>query len=83
MESGDVLLIRTGHLARYYDGIVTDTSDPKPGPHVSCLPWFRERVGGAYSGMLGLGSSTMNNEVGRRAGMRTSGSRYKSMRSGW
>ena len=25
-------MIRTGHLARYYDGIVTDTSDPKPGP---------------------------------------------------
>ena len=56
VESGDVLLIRTGHLARYYDGIVTDTSDPRPGPHVSCLPWFRER------GIAMLGGD-QNNEV--------------------
>ena len=56
VEPGDVLLIRTGHLARYYDGIVTDTSDPKPGPHVSCLPWFRER------GIAMLGGD-QNNEV--------------------
>ena len=56
VEAGDVLLIRTGHLAGYYDGSVADTSDPRPGPHVSCLPWFRERD----IAMLG---GDQNNEV--------------------
>ncbi len=56
VEPGDVLLIRTGHLARYYEGDVTDTSDPRPGPHVSCIPWFRERD----IAMLG---GDQNNEV--------------------
>ena len=56
VEPGDVLLIRTGHLARYYDGEVTDTSAPRPGPHVSCLPWFKERD----IAMLG---GDQNNEV--------------------
>ena len=43
VESGDVLLIRTGHLARCYAGELSASNDPRPGPHASCIPWWRER----------------------------------------
>ena len=43
VESGDVLLIRTGHLARCYAGELSASDDPRPGPHASCIPWWRER----------------------------------------
>ena len=43
VESGDILLIRTGHLARCYAGELTASHDPRPGPHASCIPWWRER----------------------------------------
>ncbi len=43
VESGDVLLIRTGHLARCYARELSASDDPRPGPHASCIPWWRER----------------------------------------
>ena len=43
VESGDVLLIRTGHLARCYSGELSASDDPRPGPHASCIPWWRAR----------------------------------------
>ena len=43
VESGDVLLIRTGHLARCYAGELSASDDPRPGPHASCIPWWKER----------------------------------------
>ena len=56
VEAGDILLIRTGHLARYYQRDVLDTSDPRPGPHASCIPWFRERG-------IAMLAGDQNNEV--------------------
>lgn len=56
VEAGDVLLIRTGHLARYYSGEVVDTSAPRPGPHASCIPWFRARD-------IAMLAGDQNNEV--------------------
>ena len=43
VESGDICLVRTGHLARCYAGELSASDDPRPGPHASCIPWWKER----------------------------------------
>ena len=43
LESGDVLLVRTGGL-RYRNEVgARPVEVGKPGLHASCLPWLRER----------------------------------------
>lgn len=55
-ESGDVLLVRTGHLERHRKAGPLDLSGKRPGTQASCIPWFRERD------IATLGSD-QNNEV--------------------
>ena len=43
VETGDILLIRTGHLARHYQAGPLDLNEGSPGPHAACIPWFRQR----------------------------------------
>jgi kynurenine formamidase len=44
VETGDVLLIRTGYYRRRLEqGPVNPMQSGSPGPHVACAPWFRER----------------------------------------
>ncbi len=44
VESGDVLFIRTGHLARHFQaGPLEEIWKSHPGANAACIPWFRER----------------------------------------
>ncbi len=44
VESGDVLLIRTGYYRRRLEeGAVNPMQSGTPAAHVACTPWFRER----------------------------------------
>ena len=43
VESGDILLVRTGHLRRRNEEGPRPLSDGWPGLHASCLPWLHER----------------------------------------
>ncbi len=44
VESGDILLIRTGYYARrIQEGPRNPLKDGSPAAHVACAPWFRER----------------------------------------
>jgi kynurenine formamidase len=53
VESGDVLLVRTGHPAAMAGG-ASPAIGTGPGLHASCLPWLRER------GIAMLGSDCFN-----------------------
>jgi len=55
VESGDILLVRTGYYARRLaEGPVNPTRDGSPGPHAALCPWLRER------GVAMWGSDTHN-----------------------
>lgn len=54
VESGDILLVRTGHLGRHFHDTHMDLMAPHPGTHAACIPWFRERD------IAMLGSDTNN-----------------------
>ena len=44
VETGDILLIRTGYYARRLaDGPRHPLKDGSPAAHVACMPWLRER----------------------------------------
>jgi kynurenine formamidase len=44
VETGDVLLIRTGYYRRRLEqGAVNPGDKGSPGPHVACAPWFHRR----------------------------------------
>ena len=57
VESGDLLFIRTGHLARHHEAGPLDLENGSPGPHVACVPWLRSR------GVAVLGSDTGNDII--------------------
>ncbi len=55
VESGDVLLVRTGHLARHFtEGPFDFSAEPYPGTQAACIPWLKER------GVAILGSDGIN-----------------------
>ena len=55
VESGDILLVRTGNYARRLaEGPVNPNEVGSPGPHAALLPWLRER------GVALWGSDTHN-----------------------
>jgi kynurenine formamidase len=55
VESGDILLARTGYYARRLgEGPVNPGRDGSPGPHAALAPWLRER------GVAMWGSDTHN-----------------------
>ena len=54
VTSGDVLLVRTGHLGRHHRAGPLDLFGRTPGSHAACIPWFRERD------IAMLGSDTSN-----------------------
>ena len=57
VESGDILLIRTGNYRRRLEQGPWDQNVTRPGPHSACLPWFRQRD------IAMLGSDTPNDAV--------------------
>jgi len=55
VESGDILLVRTGYYARRLaEGPVNPMEAGTPALHVACCPWLRER------GVAMVGSDTHN-----------------------
>ena len=55
VESGDILLVRTGYYARRLaEGPVNPMEAGTPALHVACCPWLRER------GVAMIGTDTHN-----------------------